>query len=86
MLKFQRWLNHKKATPTAVRKKANKQLRALYYAVVSVIGDKLRSVNISLNFLLIAVNDEELKKRIAEELALERARRDSEAQKRRLVH
>ncbi|XP_062436324.1 MICOS complex subunit MIC19 isoform X1 [Rhea pennata] len=31
-----------------------------------------------------AVNDEELKKRIAEELALERARRDSEAQKRRL--
>uniref|UniRef100_A0A8B9Q475 Coiled-coil-helix-coiled-coil-helix domain containing 3 n=1 Tax=Apteryx owenii TaxID=8824 RepID=A0A8B9Q475_APTOW len=29
-----------------------------------------------------AVNDEELKKRIAEELALERARRDSEAQKR----
>ncbi|KFM02452.1 hypothetical protein AS27_03793, partial [Aptenodytes forsteri] len=30
------------------------------------------------------VNDEELKKRIAEELALERARRDSEAQKRRL--
>ncbi|NWX25585.1 MIC19 protein, partial [Notiomystis cincta] len=29
-------------------------------------------------------NDEELKKRIAEELALERARRDSEAQKRRL--
>ncbi|NXJ09884.1 MIC19 protein, partial [Odontophorus gujanensis] len=30
-----------------------------------------------------AVNDEELKKRIAEELALERARRDSEAQKRR---
>ncbi|NXI33481.1 MIC19 protein, partial [Sterrhoptilus dennistouni] len=32
-----------------------------------------------------AVNDEELKKRIAEELALERARRDSEAQKRRLL-
>ncbi|NWR42351.1 MIC19 protein, partial [Regulus satrapa] len=31
-----------------------------------------------------AVNDEELKRRIAEELALERARRDSEAQKRRL--
>ncbi|XP_075567211.1 MICOS complex subunit Mic19 isoform X1 [Pelecanus crispus] len=31
-----------------------------------------------------AANDEELKKRIAEELALERARRDSEAQKRRL--
>ncbi|NXB34501.1 MIC19 protein, partial [Eulacestoma nigropectus] len=31
-----------------------------------------------------AVNDDELKKRIAEELALERARRDSEAQKRRL--
>ncbi|XP_005039062.1 PREDICTED: MICOS complex subunit MIC19 isoform X2 [Ficedula albicollis] len=31
-----------------------------------------------------AVNDEDLKKRIAEELALERARRDSEAQKRRL--
>ncbi|NXM45702.1 MIC19 protein, partial [Gymnorhina tibicen] len=31
-----------------------------------------------------AVNDEELKKRIAEELALERARRDSEAQKKRL--
>ncbi|NP_001232528.1 MICOS complex subunit MIC19 [Taeniopygia guttata] len=31
-----------------------------------------------------SVNDEELKKRIAEELALERARRDSEAQKRRL--
>ncbi|XP_025908241.1 MICOS complex subunit MIC19 [Nothoprocta perdicaria] len=31
-----------------------------------------------------AVNEEELKKRIAEELALERARRDSEAQKRRL--
>ncbi|XP_039245149.1 MICOS complex subunit MIC19 isoform X1 [Pipra filicauda] len=31
-----------------------------------------------------AVNNEELKKRIAEELALERARRDSEAQKRRL--
>ncbi|NWR59334.1 MIC19 protein, partial [Bucorvus abyssinicus] len=31
-----------------------------------------------------AVNDEELKKRIAEELALERARRDAEAQKRRL--
>uniref|UniRef100_A0A8C4JXP9 Coiled-coil-helix-coiled-coil-helix domain containing 3 n=1 Tax=Dromaius novaehollandiae TaxID=8790 RepID=A0A8C4JXP9_DRONO len=31
-----------------------------------------------------AVNDEELKKRIAEELALEQARRDSEAQKRRL--
>ncbi|XP_071590322.1 MICOS complex subunit MIC19 isoform X1 [Heliangelus exortis] len=31
-----------------------------------------------------AVNDEELKKRIAEELALERARRDSEAHKRRL--
>ncbi|CAN8210478.1 unnamed protein product [Coccothraustes coccothraustes] len=31
-----------------------------------------------------AVSDEELKKRIAEELALERARRDSEAQKRRL--
>ncbi|NXL43396.1 MIC19 protein, partial [Podilymbus podiceps] len=30
------------------------------------------------------VNDEELKKRIAEELALERARRDAEAQKRRL--
>uniref|UniRef100_A0A8C9UFM5 Coiled-coil-helix-coiled-coil-helix domain containing 3 n=1 Tax=Serinus canaria TaxID=9135 RepID=A0A8C9UFM5_SERCA len=30
------------------------------------------------------VSDEELKKRIAEELALERARRDSEAQKRRL--
>ncbi|NXL35981.1 MIC19 protein, partial [Glaucidium brasilianum] len=30
-----------------------------------------------------AANDEELKKRIAEELALERARRDSEAQKRR---
>uniref|UniRef100_A0A8B9MMS3 Uncharacterized protein n=1 Tax=Accipiter nisus TaxID=211598 RepID=A0A8B9MMS3_9AVES len=41
-------------------------------------------VNISFNFLLIVVNDEELKKRIAEELALERARRDSEAQKRRL--
>uniref|UniRef100_A0A8C5JSU4 Coiled-coil-helix-coiled-coil-helix domain containing 3 n=1 Tax=Junco hyemalis TaxID=40217 RepID=A0A8C5JSU4_JUNHY len=51
---------------------------------VCVIGDKLCSVNISLNFLLIAVSDEELKKRIAEELALERARRDSEAQKRRL--
>ncbi|KAM7056147.1 MICOS complex subunit MIC19 isoform 2-T2 [Acridotheres tristis] len=32
-----------------------------------------------------SVNDEELKKRIAEELALERARRDSEAQKRRLT-
>ncbi|XP_068809551.1 MICOS complex subunit MIC19 isoform X1 [Struthio camelus] len=31
-----------------------------------------------------AVNDEELKKRIAEELALERARRETEAQKRRL--
>ncbi|XP_074000743.1 MICOS complex subunit MIC19 isoform X2 [Numenius arquata] len=31
-----------------------------------------------------AVNNEELKKRIAEELALERARRDAEAQKRRL--
>ncbi|NXH50782.1 MIC19 protein, partial [Dicaeum eximium] len=31
-----------------------------------------------------AVSDEELKKRISEELALERARRDSEAQKRRL--
>ncbi|NWI48900.1 MIC19 protein, partial [Calyptomena viridis] len=31
-----------------------------------------------------AANNEELKKRIAEELALERARRDSEAQKRRL--
>uniref|UniRef100_A0A803V1E5 Coiled-coil-helix-coiled-coil-helix domain containing 3 n=1 Tax=Ficedula albicollis TaxID=59894 RepID=A0A803V1E5_FICAL len=31
-----------------------------------------------------SVNDEDLKKRIAEELALERARRDSEAQKRRL--
>ncbi|XP_050181191.1 MICOS complex subunit MIC19 isoform X4 [Myiozetetes cayanensis] len=31
-----------------------------------------------------SVNNEELKKRIAEELALERARRDSEAQKRRL--
>ncbi|XP_051468688.1 MICOS complex subunit MIC19 isoform X1 [Apus apus] len=31
-----------------------------------------------------AVSDEELKKRIAEELALERARRDSEAHKRRL--
>ncbi|XP_010013859.1 PREDICTED: MICOS complex subunit Mic19-like, partial [Nestor notabilis] len=31
-----------------------------------------------------AVIDEQLKKRIAEELALERARRDSEAQKRRL--
>ncbi|NXJ96700.1 MIC19 protein, partial [Corythaixoides concolor] len=31
-----------------------------------------------------SANDEELKKRIAEELALERARRDSEAQKRRL--
>uniref|UniRef100_A0A8C6YNY9 Coiled-coil-helix-coiled-coil-helix domain containing 3 n=1 Tax=Nothoprocta perdicaria TaxID=30464 RepID=A0A8C6YNY9_NOTPE len=31
-----------------------------------------------------SVNEEELKKRIAEELALERARRDSEAQKRRL--
>uniref|UniRef100_A0A8C3DSU1 Uncharacterized protein n=1 Tax=Corvus moneduloides TaxID=1196302 RepID=A0A8C3DSU1_CORMO len=31
-----------------------------------------------------SVNDEELKKRIAEELALERARRDPEAQKRRL--
>ncbi|NWV67011.1 MIC19 protein, partial [Malurus elegans] len=30
------------------------------------------------------VNEEELKKRIAEELALERARRDAEAQKRRL--
>uniref|UniRef100_A0A8C0BML8 Coiled-coil-helix-coiled-coil-helix domain containing 3 n=1 Tax=Buteo japonicus TaxID=224669 RepID=A0A8C0BML8_9AVES len=42
-------------------------------------------VNISFNFLLIVVNDEELKKRIAEELALERARRDSEAQKRRLT-
>lgn len=69
-----------------MRKKANKQLRALYYGVVSVIGNKLCSVNISLNFLLITVNDEELKKRIAEELALERARRDSEAQKRRLVH
>uniref|UniRef100_A0A8C5JR96 Coiled-coil-helix-coiled-coil-helix domain containing 3 n=1 Tax=Junco hyemalis TaxID=40217 RepID=A0A8C5JR96_JUNHY len=52
---------------------------------VCVIGDKLCSVNISLNFLLIAVSDEELKKRIAEELALERARRDSEAQKRRLA-
>lgn len=86
MLKFQRWLNHKKATPTAVWKKENKQSRALCYAVVPVIGNKLCSVNISLNFLLIAVNDEELKKRIAEELALERARRDSEAQKRRLVH
>lgn len=45
----------------------------------------LSSVNISLNLLLIVVNDEELKKRIAEELALERARRDAEAQKRRLV-
>ncbi|XP_027762342.1 MICOS complex subunit MIC19-like isoform X2 [Empidonax traillii] len=33
-----------------------------------------------------SVNNEELKKRIAEELALERARRDSEAQKRRWVH
>lgn len=85
MLKFQRWLNHKKATPTAVWKK-NKQSRALCYAVVPVIGNKLCSVNISLNSPLIAVNDEELKKRIAEELALERARRDSEAQKRRLVH
>ncbi|NXJ66006.1 MIC19 protein, partial [Rostratula benghalensis] len=31
-----------------------------------------------------AVDDEQLKKRIAEELALERARRDAEAQKRRL--
>ncbi|NXC28726.1 MIC19 protein, partial [Campylorhamphus procurvoides] len=31
-----------------------------------------------------SVSNEELKKRIAEELALERARRDSEAQKRRL--
>ncbi|NXC46763.1 MIC19 protein, partial [Penelope pileata] len=31
-----------------------------------------------------AVNDEELKKRIAEELALERATREAEAQKRRL--
>ncbi|NXC14837.1 MIC19 protein, partial [Corythaeola cristata] len=31
-----------------------------------------------------SADDEELKKRIAEELALERARRDSEAQKRRL--
>nr|XP_009677639.1 PREDICTED: coiled-coil-helix-coiled-coil-helix domain-containing protein 3, mitochondrial [Struthio camelus australis] len=31
-----------------------------------------------------AVNDEELKKRIAEELALDRARRETEAQKRRL--
>lgn len=50
------------------------------------MGNKLCSVSISLNFLLITVNDEELKKRIAEELALERARRDSEAQKRRLVH
>ncbi|NXS95467.1 MIC19 protein, partial [Jacana jacana] len=30
-----------------------------------------------------AVDDEQLKKRIAEELALERARRDAEAQKRR---
>ncbi|NXK90969.1 MIC19 protein, partial [Formicarius rufipectus] len=33
---------------------------------------------------LCSLSNEELKKRIAEELALERARRDSEAQKRRL--
>uniref|UniRef100_A0A8C0BL45 Coiled-coil-helix-coiled-coil-helix domain containing 3 n=1 Tax=Buteo japonicus TaxID=224669 RepID=A0A8C0BL45_9AVES len=52
--------------------------------IVSVIRNMLCCVNISFNFLLIVVNDEELKKRIAEELALERARRDSEAQKRRL--
>ena len=53
--------------------------------MVSVIRNMLCSVNSSFHFLLIVVNDEELKKRIAEELALERARRDSEAQKRRLV-
>lgn len=57
----------------------------MYYAVVSVTRNILCSVNTSFNFLLIVVNDEELKKRIAEELALERARRDSEAQKRRFV-
>lgn len=57
----------------------------MYYAVVSVTRNKLCSVNTSFNFLLIVVNDEELKKRIAEELALERARRDAEAQKRRFV-
>lgn len=57
----------------------------MYYAVVSIIRNILCSVNTSFNFLLIVVNDEELKKRIAEELALERARRDSEAQKRRFV-
>lgn len=57
----------------------------MYYAVVSVTRNILCSVNTSFNFLLIVVNDEELKKRIAEELALERARRDAEAQKRRFV-
>lgn len=57
----------------------------MYYAVVSVIRNILCSVNTSFNFLLIVVNDEELKKRIAEELALERARRETEAQKRRFV-
>uniref|UniRef100_A0A8B9I448 Coiled-coil-helix-coiled-coil-helix domain containing 3 n=2 Tax=Anseriformes TaxID=8826 RepID=A0A8B9I448_9AVES len=40
--------------------------------------------NFTSKFQIFEVNDEELKKRIAEELALERARRDSEAQKRRL--
>lgn len=58
----------------------------MYYAVVSVTRNILCSVNTSFNFLLIVVNDEELKKRIAEELALERARRDAEAQKRRFVN
>lgn len=57
----------------------------MYYAVVSVTRSILCSVNTSFNSLLIVVNDEELKKRIAEELALERARRDAEAQKRRFV-
>jgi len=57
----------------------------MYYAVVSVTRNILCSVNTSFNSLLIVVNDEELKKRIAEELALERARRDAEAQKRRFV-
>lgn len=58
----------------------------MYYAVVSVTRNILCSVNTSFNSLLIVVNDEELKKRIAEELALERARRDAEAQKRRFVN
>jgi len=59
--------------------------KIMYYAVVSVTRNILCSVNTSFNSLLIVVNDEELKKRIAEELALERARRDAEAQKRRFV-